>query len=103
MLRFNSYNVLFCAMFSCKKRLTANNTKAKKLSSKLPGPKAIGVISPINVKARQTRPIIKNGLRGIFWLNTAIANFPEQSNSSPLRKCPKPAKNTVFLAHLCLH
>ena len=25
-----------------------------------------------------------------------IANFPEQSNSSPLRKCPKPAKILYF-------
>lgn len=24
------------------------------------------------------------------------ANFPEQSNSSPLRKCPKPAKILYF-------
>ncbi|MFV4946846.1 BREX-1 system adenine-specific DNA-methyltransferase PglX [Lactobacillus delbrueckii] len=28
--------------------------------------------------------------------HTLIANFPEQSNSSPLRKCPKPAKILYF-------
>ncbi|MCD5441302.1 hypothetical protein, partial [Lactobacillus delbrueckii] len=31
------------------------------------------------------------------WLHLHfIANFPEQSNSSPLRKCPKPAKILYF-------
>ncbi len=34
-----------------------------------------------------------------------IANFPKQSNSSPLRKCPKPAKilyfSTSLLALMC--
>ena len=28
--------------------------------------------------------------------NIVNANFPEQSNSSPLRKCPKPAKILYF-------
>lgn len=29
-------------------------------------------------------------------LEKFIANFPKQSNSSPLRKCPKPAKILYF-------
>ena len=31
-----------------------------------------------------------------FHLELVDANFPEQSNSSPLRKCPKPAKILYF-------
>ncbi|MCD5441242.1 hypothetical protein [Lactobacillus delbrueckii] len=33
---------------------------------------------------------------GLLFTGTYNANFPEQSNSSPLRKCPKPAKILYF-------
>lgn len=53
-----------------------------------------------NTRRKLTKKGLKNYLKARKneedIVNAFTANFPKQSNSSPLRKCPKPAKILYF-------